>query len=328
MNRDENDEYLWDKSGAADAEVARLERLLKRYRYDASRDTGFDASRAESRARAPWRTWVIALAAGAALVFGVRTWLHDSDGASYEVTGIAGLERARVGDSIVTDAAQTAIVRVASIGDVEVQPGSRIRVDGIDADLHKLFLERGSVTARITAKPGLFQIGTPEGLSVDLGCKYELSVEPDGTTRMRVLTGRVRFEILGKNVVVPAGAECEARQGRGPNVPVRVDASAEFRDAARRLELADTPEDMGKFVAFGKYEDRKLVLDDCDAHRESATLFHLFTNAKAKQVGDDALARLLVAYPMPDGVTLDMLLERDQRAVDALRKCIGDRAWQ
>jgi ferric-dicitrate binding protein FerR (iron transport regulator) len=328
MNRDEHDEYLWDKSGQADADVARLERLLKRYRYDASRDTGFDATKAERRAAVRWRTWALALAAGLALFFGARAWWSRDQRPSYEVIGIAGLERAYVGDSVETKADQTAIVRVATLGDVELRPDSRVRVDDVGNKLHKLFLDRGSVTATITAKPGLFQIGTPEGLSIDLGCKYELSVGKDGVTRMRVLTGRVRFEILGKTVVVPAGAECEAKQGLGPNVPVRVDASEAFRAAARRLELADTPEDFGKLVMCGKLEDRKLVFDDSDARDASVTLFHLFTNAKSKELGNDALKRLLVAYPMPEGVTLEMLRERDERSIDALRQCLGDRNWQ
>jgi hypothetical protein len=273
-------------------------------------------------------TWAVALAAGLALAFGARAWWSYAHPASYyEVTGIAGLERAHVGDSIETNADQTAIVRVAALGDVEVQPGSRIRVDDMGADLHKLYLDRGAVTALILAKPGVFQIGTPSGLSIDLGCKYELRVDDAGTTHMKVLTGRVKFAALGKTVVVPHGAECEATRGLGPNVPVRVEASDAFRQAARRLELVDQPSDFGKFTMFGSDEDNLLVFDNGDAHEDSVTLFHLFTNARSEAVSSKALEMLLIACSPPDGVTSDMLRARDLRAIDAWRSQIAERFW-
>jgi hypothetical protein len=310
----QDDDYLWDKSGAADPEVVHLERLLKRYRYDRARDGGIDSGADAHRPASTWKSWVLALAAALAIALGARMWWSSTPRAGYEVIGLAGLDRVHAGESFETSAGQTATVRVATLGDVEVQPGSRVRVDDAGEKVHKLYLDRGSVSATIFAKPEQFQIGTPAGLSVDLGCKYDLSVSDDGVSTMTVTFGRVRFEAHGKSVIVPKGSMCTATREDGPCIPVPLDMSPEFRDAALRLERADPPDP----------RDIDTVCDrELDIHEKtSVTIWHLFTNAESAEVRAKMFEQLTKVYPPPAGCDVAALENRDAKLVAAWRETI------
>lgn len=310
---DERDDYLWDKSGARDAEVERLERLLARYRYDPARD---DAE----WLRRKRRPWLRGLLVAAGLLIGlalVRALLPRDDTAGYAVTGVAGLERIGVGERLETRSS-TALVRVASLGDVRVEPSSSLRVDDDGERAHKLFLERGALHAKISARPGHFQVGTPAGLSIDLGCEYDLAVDDGGATTMTVTHGRVAFEAAGRRVVVPAHATCAASREGGPNVPVRLAAAPEFVAAVRALEVSKV----------APAHDVEVVLA-ADVRDESVTLFHLFQVAEAPELRTPLFERLSKVYPLPDGTDANALLRGDTDALESWRERFErDWAWR
>src|SRR5205085_382819 len=82
-----------------------------------------------------------------------------------------------IGQWLETDATSRAQVDVAAIGNVEVEPNSRVRLIESKPTEHRLELQRGRLSARISAPPKLFFVNTPSGVAEDLGCAYTLEVD-------------------------------------------------------------------------------------------------------------------------------------------------------
>jgi hypothetical protein len=136
-----------------------------------------------------------------------------------------------VGQFLETDANSRARVQVANIGNVEIEPNSRVQLVGTKSTEHRLSLERGILSAKILAPPRLFIVDTPSAVAIDLGCEYTLEVDKDGNSKLHVKTGYVALERGGRDVIVPAGAICFTRRGKGLGTPFSEDASAEFQKA-------------------------------------------------------------------------------------------------
>lgn len=305
-----DDRYLWDKSGPADPEVARLERLLapRAWAPDARSAAELERALADGPARAsrrvparatrPPRRLVLAgsLAAVAALVVALALLgprpderRGETERAGYRVHGLAGRERVAVGEELVV--AGEATLEIADLGEVTVEPGSRVGVVAAGADLHRLTLAEGALRARILAPPRLFQVDTPAGLTTDLGCEYTLRVLPDGSAEMAVLSGQVAFELDGREVYVPAGAACTSSPATGPSAPLFADAAPAFRAAVERAERAPEPASADLDVIAG-----------IDRREDGLTLFHLL-DAPSPALRERAFARLSDLFPKPPGAT-------------------------
>lgn len=296
MSDDETDEYLWEKRGPVDPELARLETLLGRYRLEREPFAAPEPARRFTPRR------VIGLAAGLAAA-GILFWAFGGLRSSgYRVIGVEGRELVRAGERFSTGAGAGARLEIGWLGHVDVEPNSRVAVEDCGKDAHRLFLERGSVKAKIWAQPRLFQIGTPAGNSIDLGCAYELDVADDGISRLRVTTGQVAFEFQGREIYVPAGWTCTSDPQRGPGAPVNDEASAEYRAALEAVEFAADP-------------DPALVARVLDVgHEGTLTLWHLMTSARtAASLRHAAFEVLAKDYWRPAWVTEDGVLAGDAK---------------
>jgi len=312
---DDVNEYLWRKRGAPDPEVARLERLLGRYRLGDARWTGAE-NPAPAKGRLPRFRVALAIAAGIVAVALISWALGGSRGAGYRVFGLEGRELVRAGEGFSTDSSSGARLEIGWLGHVDVAPDSRIAVEDCGRDAHRLFLERGSVKARIWAQPRLFQIGTPAGNSIDLGCAYELDVAKDGDSRLRVTTGQVAFEFQGREIYVPAGWTCVSDPEYGPRAPVNDEATEDYRQALAAVEFAADP-------------DPALVAKVIDvSHDGLLTLWHLWVSERtAPGLRDAAFQKLAKAYPMPKGVDEAGLLAGDEAMRAAWLEAMKD-SWR
>jgi hypothetical protein len=211
------------------------------------------------------------------------------------------------GDQIVCGNDARARLRVGSIGSVVVEPDTHLRIDA-QTD-YSLFLERGTMSASIFAAPRLFQVGTPSGIAVDLGCIYEATVDDRGDTTLKVISGAVSFESAGRKVHVPAGAECQATTSHGPGTPVWSDAAVEYKQAVARLDGTDTvPRDSLEQVLAGA------------TPRDTLTLWHLLTHPD-RNLRKRALGRVLALLDPDQAASLDRrrLAGADPRALEDLR---------
>jgi hypothetical protein len=207
------DPYLWDKSGDADAEVARLEGVL--------RELGYRPGRRERR-RMMWRVGGLVAAACVVLVL---LWPKER-ASTWQVGGKA---------LYAGDVVQEGRLNSAVVGSLELERGSRLRLQGGN----HFALERGVLHALVWAAPKEFVVDTPAAKAIDLGCRYTLRVGEDGGGLLQVETGWVAFQHGGREAFIPAGAQCRTRVGKGPGTPVYADASEALKRAVEEWDGGD-----------------------------------------------------------------------------------------
>lgn len=197
--------------------------------------------------------WLVPLAAAAAILLLAalvdrHSLRRESAAPAWSVAAVTGAPRVntrtvvgrtafRLGQWLETDAASRARVVVGAIGDVTVDPNSRVRLTGVADANHRLELQRGSLRAFIYAPPRLFFVDTPSATAVDLGCAYTLTVADNGDGELHVTLGYVALEHGDREALIPARAMCLTRKGAGPGTPFVEDAPAALRDALVRFDF-------------------------------------------------------------------------------------------
>jgi len=301
------DDYLWDGSGTPDPDAVRLERLLARYRYRPGEER---LARTEP-ARSPLRlvvSLVGALAAGLLLWFGFGG--AELDG--YRVIGIDDVSVARVGDWL-TAGDGVAELEIGDLGSVQLEPGTRLRVDDTGKQHHGLFLEKGAIHAEISAlaAPRAFQVGSPAGLTIDLGCEYSLEVMENGDTELAVQTGQVSFAFNGREVYVPASAACRSQVGRGPTPPMFDSMPDEKREYI--LTLHELGAQTGKGGVLYEFGMLKSALDFTD-REDALPLFAMMTDPYLDYgLRDSIYERLEDTFYQPPGITKAGILGGDEK---------------
>jgi hypothetical protein len=214
-----------------------------------------------------------------------------------------------IGEWLETDDKSSAQIAVGSIGSVEVDENTRVRLLQTQPTEHRLELARGKMSAHIWAPPRLFFVNTPSAVAADLGCAYTLEVDDEGSSLLRVTSGWVALELQNRESVVPAGAACETRPTLGPGTPYFEDASSVFRQSLKTVDF------------------------DPDAHTRSSALVSILDEARPKDTltlwnllarvdGEDRARvydRMAALAPPPAGVTREGVLALDQQMLDAWR---------
>lgn len=302
--------------------------------------SGLALDRALPRARLLVWPALAALAAGLVLALGAGRWWRaeaPAADASYALETLFGAPRVEGGSAthalgaaalapgqrVVCDDASRARLVVGSIGALELEPGTALRVlapDALEAGARfALALERGGIAARITSAPRVFQLGTPAGIAVDMGCSYRAHVADDGRTRLAVDGGLVAFSGAARRIVVPAGASAWADPARGPSTPVWDDAAPELRAAVEAFDAGGADgasgSDPSLFVALVARAplDPTLVLWNLLDHPRTAVRMPAF----------EALASLV---PPPAGTSRERVLAGDRDALDRWRAAL-DWSW-
>jgi hypothetical protein len=216
-------------------------------------------------------------------------------------TTIKGKGQLPLGEWLETDNSSRAKIDVGQIGEVEIDPNTRIRLVETKPTEHRLELARGKMSARIWAPPRLFFVNTPSGVAADMGCAYTLEVDEQGGGILHVTSGWVALQLKDRESMVPAGAACATRPGVGPGTPYFEDASTTFRNALWKLDFE--PGDAGSSLDQVLSESRP---------RDTLTLWHLLSRVDAAgrvRVYD----RLALLAPPPDGVTREGVLGLDEQ---------------
>lgn len=214
-----------------------------------------------------------------------------------------------VGEWLQTDANSRAELAVSSIGHVDIEENTFVKLVETHETEHRLELARGKISARIWAPPRLFFVDTPSAVAADLGCAYTLEVDDQGASLLHVTSGWVELELNDRESVVPSGAACETRPGIGPGTPYFEDASNVFRQSLRTVD----------FDADANTRSSALVwILDQARPRDTLTLWHLLTRVDGEDRARvyDTMAAL---DPPPTGVTRQGILSLDQKMLDAWR---------
>jgi hypothetical protein len=290
-----NEEYLWNRAGEPDEEIARLEALLAPLRYR------------PGAKRKPRRVWW--LAAAAALIAGLVSAPLLTRGPLTTWRAASG-QHLRVGQWV-----GAASIESVKTGEIRLDPGARLRLVAESAGREHFQLERGTIHAFIWAPPGRFVVDTPSAKTTDLGCRYTLNVSDNGTGLLTVQIGWVAFESHGVESFIPEGAACATRPKLGPGTPY-------FTDAPTAL-LAG----LERFDSTGDSAELESVLANARP-RDALTLWHLLARTQGERRGE-VFDRFAALVSLPDGMTRQAVLSGDASAFDAAWNALklGDTSW-
>ena len=335
MNAHHNDnpripanDYLWDRSGSRDPEIERLEALLGEFRHR-ERPLVFPA--APLPARTAWVPGNFGRLAAAAVVLlavttslflafrpattppeAISTWnVSNLQGApqigSQILSGDHLVAKLHVGQTLTTDSSSRASLSEDDLGEIEVEPNSRLRLLQSGSDRKRIQLDVGTIHAAIWAPPTQFVVDTPSAVAVDLGCAYTLQVAPDGSGTIRTTLGWVGFHLNGRDSFIPAGAMCATRPKVGPGTAYFEDASPHFREALATFDSAPP--------SNGSASPQLAVILREARSKDSLTLWHLLSRtmgSERAQVYD----RLATLVSPPAGVTRAGVLQLDPHMLD------------
>jgi hypothetical protein len=139
--------------------------------------------------------------------------------------------------------------------------------------------------------------------AVDLGCKYQLNIEDDGSGVLEVTLGWVSLERDGLVSVVPFGAACRIDDQRGPGTPCYLDASERFRAALSEFDFEDGGENA---IAALLAEARP---------RDGMTLWHLIPRV-GKAERERIVDFMSQAWPLPEKVSRDEVVAGSMNALN------------
>ena len=217
-----------------------------------------------------------------------------------------------IGEWLETDGSSRAQIAVGSIGNVDIDENTRVRLLANEPTEHRLELARGKMSARIWAPPRLFFVDTPSAVAADLGCAYTLEVDDNGGSILHVTSGWVALQLKDRESIVPAGAACETQPGIGPGTPYFVDSTEAFRDALKKIDFNDD----------GNSQTAALTsMLDQARPRDTLTLWHLLPRVN----GEDRARvydKLAAFAPPPAGVTREGVLRLDQTMLEAWRQTL------
>src|SRR5215217_4874955 len=214
-----------------------------------------------------------------------------------------------VGEWLETDANSRAQIDVSSIGNVDIDENTRVRLLETGPTEHRLELARGKMSAHIWAPPRLFFVNTPSAVAADLGCAYTLEVDDQGSSLLRVTSGWVALELENRESIVPAGAACETRPALGPGTPYFEDCAVGFKEELKKVDF--DPDTAARSTALS------MMLGQARP-KDTLTLWHLL----ARVDGEDRARvydRIAALSPPPAGVTREGVLALDQKMLDAWR---------
>jgi hypothetical protein len=275
--------------------------------------------------------FAIAFGVAFLLLVSAAFWLYKAppSGPSWEVarlegapqigsSRISGKGSLAVGQWLETDNQSRAEINVASIGEVQIDPNTRVRLVETKPTEHRLELAHGRMSARVWAPPRLFFVDTPSAVAEDLGCAYTLEVDDRGGSLLRVTLGWVALQLKDRESVVPAGAACATRPGIGPGTPYFEDASEAFRDALARVDFGTESRVTVNMTPL------QIVLDNSRV-RDTLTLWNLLARVE-DQDRTTVYERMAVLVPPPDGVTRDGVLALNQPMLDAWKEALESKS--
>jgi hypothetical protein len=218
-----------------------------------------------------------------------------------------------VGETLETGDSSGATISVATIGEVKLDPNSRMRLVRTAETEHRIAFERGKMSATIKAPPRLFFVDTVSAQAIDLGCAYALEVDDQGRGLLQVTSGWVELAGNGHESYVPIGARCKSRPGVGPGTPYFSDASDVFVQALESFDFEGGASD-----AFST------VLRESRA-RDTFTLWQMLSRVEGDQ-RVQVLDRMIELVGLPHGITRAGTLKLDQKTLDDWKDAM-DLVW-
>ncbi len=205
---------------------------------------------------------------------------------------IDGTGNLPVGQWLKTDSHSSARIEAGLAGEVDVNPGSAVKLLDTKEPGYKIYLKLGKITANTPGSPQMLSVETPSASVLDRGSRYSVEVAEDGSSFFSVTSGSIIIKSGGENEIVPAGVVCETVRNEGPGTPYRINTDAEFKAALTRLDFGN-----------GTKDDLETLLDNA-GRQDALSLWYLLRNAEPGEV-QQIYNRLAELITPPDGVTYE-----------------------
>ncbi len=201
-----------------------------------------------------------------------------------------------VGQWLKTDSFSSARLQAGLAGEVDVKPGSSVKLlDTMEPD-YKLYLKFGKITAKTSGSPKMLSVITPSASAIDLGSDYSVEVSKDGSSFFSVESGSIIINSGGENEIVPAGVVCQTVRDSDPGTPHRINADAEFKAALSKLDFGN-----------GTEQDLETLLDKA-SRQDALSLWYLLRDAETGEV-KPIYNKLAELVEPPIGVTFKGIKE-------------------
>jgi hypothetical protein len=293
---------------------SRLRSSLDRLGMTSSKVEGSGQARDWMLAPALALAWVLAIVAAGAAAYWFANGPIDQPWqvATLTSTGVPSTGRLAEGAWLETDTMTRARITVGSIGTVDVEPATRVRLGAVGEDGYRIALARGKISAEIAAPPRLFIVDTPASTVVDLGCAYTVNVDETGRGDLRVTEGWAALEWKGRESLVPAGASASIRPGIGPGTPSFDDASPALRAALLAFDFES-----------GGAQAVEMVIVEARV-RDTLSLWHLMSRVDMPQ-RQRIYERIAALAPPPETVLREQALQLDAATLKHWRE---ELAWK
>jgi hypothetical protein len=216
----------------------------------------------------------------------------------------------KIGEKLFTDSKSRARMKVGSVGEIEIEPKSEIQIIETKNSEHKFILSRGQIAARTWVAPKLFSIKTPSATVIDLGCKYDLTVDERASTALHVESGWVLMEHKNRRALLCAGTMCISDSSKGVGTPFSNQASSLFKESLYKLD----------FVNSSKTE-LAVILSEAK-QKDFITLFHLL-----KRLDNDSRGmiydRISLLFKVPQRITREGIVHGNKDMMGRLWTELG-----
>jgi hypothetical protein len=263
----------------------------------------------QSRGKLAWA--LVAAAAAVVLTIGVYSW-RQSRLPSWEVESSNGsISKLRVGQWLETSS--ESMVRVPDIGEVRVEPNSRLRLLESKPEDHRMQLVRGTLHARVWAPPRLFFVETPSATAIDLGCAYTLTVDDAGSSVLNVTVGLVELDSAGRSSIVRAGWSAKTRRNAGPGTPYLNEMRPEMQQALDVIDFSGNES--------ARQDSLNLILKESQDN-DLITLWHLLPRVDVES-RRRIYQRMIVLGDAPEGVSEEGTARLDTEMMDRWKQQLG-----
>ncbi|MBP9095922.1 MAG: FecR domain-containing protein [Ignavibacteria bacterium] len=139
-------------------------------------------------------------------------------------------DKVNIGDWIQTDSVSSVVLKIANVGDVSIEPNTKVRFIQSDGNISRIEVLYGTVNAS-TSQADKFVLQASNMRVQDKGGSYSFKVDDKGNGVIYVNNGVANVESGNKSAVVTDGKFCLYKPEYGIGVPFRKDAKPEFQDA-------------------------------------------------------------------------------------------------
>jgi len=135
-----------------------------------------------------------------------------------------------VGDWIQTDNESAVVLKIVNVGDISIEPNSKVRFIQSDDNVSRIEVSYGTVNTS-TSQADKFILQTSNMKVQDKGSSYSFKVDDKGNGVIYVNNGIANIESGDRKAVVAEGKFCMYKPEFGVGIPFRKDAKPEFQNA-------------------------------------------------------------------------------------------------